>query len=69
MNKFLPDRIYIHQSLKNMVSFRLQESLANEMNLRGLLYVLFSTIRLKGEVNFFISRGFLEVFMVIGAVP
>ena len=60
MNECIPDRIYI--SIKtflteNMVSF-------NEVwawNEFERFFVSFSTVRLKGEVNFFI-REFLEVF-------
>ena len=61
MNKFIPGKKYISIKaflMKNMVSF-------NEFRLRNefeRFVVLFSTIRLKGEVNFFISGGFLEVF-------
>ena len=36
------------------------------MNLKGFLYY-FINIRLKGEVDFFIGRGFLEVFYLPSA--
>ena len=60
MNKFIPDRKYI--SIKaflteNMVSFKEVWPL-NEFE---RFVVLFSAIRLKGKVNFFL-REFLEVF-------
>ena len=54
-------KISIYQSFLIWEYGILQGSLVNEMNLKSLLYYL-GTIRLKGEVNFFISRGFLEVF-------
>ena len=41
-----------------MSSFK--KSLTNEINFERFVVLLF--IRLTGEVNFFISRGFLEVF-------
>ena len=60
MNKCIPDRKYISIKAfltKNTVSFKEIWSW-NEFD--GF-FAIFSTIRLKGEVNFFI-RGFLEVF-------
>ena len=61
LKKFIPDRKYIFIKAflcENMVSFK-DFSQWNEFE---RFIVLFSTIRLKGEVKFFISRGFLEVF-------
>ena len=60
MNKFTPGRKYINIKaflIENMVSFKKVWS----WNEFGRFVVLFSTIRLSGEVNSFIIE-FLEVF-------
>ena len=62
MNKFIPDKKYIYIKIKtflteNIVSFK---EIWPWKEFEKFV-VLFNTIRLKGEVHFFI-REFLEVF-------